>query len=120
MWKSLDILCEACGSLHIQLENVPYGEPLPNVVTCEKCGDTNAKRLISATVHKAHVENDLHGTRLSDGRVVSRSTLGARSAAEQSRLNKLLKQAKKAGQVDLARDVNTELQAKKEEVKKKL
>jgi hypothetical protein len=117
-YKSIDVLCLACESQHIQLEDVPYGTSLPDVVTCDKCGATDAKRLISATVHKAHVQEAIHGTVI-NGKMVSRET-GAGAAQEQARLNKRLKEARKARDNDTARDVQRELTAKVAENKKKL
>lgn len=118
MYKTIDVMCHVCESVHIQSVDVPSGESLPDIVQCEKCGAEGALRLISFNIAKKQIEERVHGgERLPDGRILRRDG-GWKSAREYSRLNRQLKKATKNHEWGLAQEVHKEMQGKKKDWKK--
>ena len=118
MWKSIDIICDTCELVRVQLVDVPSGTPLPNTVICDLCG-MEATRKISCHIAKGEIEDRTHGGRRIGNQLVSQHT-GGKEQREQWLLEKGAKKAAKAGRKEEAAEMQAELSRKKEEVLKKL
>ena len=118
MFKTIDVRCDSCITFYIHTTDVPSGASLPDEVLCDFCGGI-AKRLISCNIAKIQIEEIVHGGVNMGGKIVRRDT-GMKDVVVQAALTRRLKKAKKAGDSDVAREVQKELDSKRQETIKKL
>lgn len=116
-WKTFEVNCEEHG-VHDRLENIPYGEPLPEAIKCAFC-DKEARRIIGGNISKKQIEERVHGGQMVNGQLIRRAT-GWKAAEKQHELDTQFRRAMKKGDADTAAEIGKDLIAARELAKKNI